>query len=371
MKIQCEKAILQEALSDVIRAVASKSPSPALEGFLLKADDNLEVTGYNSEIGIRTTVSAQIITSGSLVLPAKLTHDIIRSLPDDIVTIKSDAEFMTSIRCGASLFNIIGLNPQDFPELPILYEECSITINSGLLKSMINGTLFAASDNENNPVMTGCKFDFEEDTLTVVALDYFRMAIRREKILRDSREPLSFVVPAKALRELERFLTDSEEEVRIAISKKNIAFTIGSIILSSQLLQGEFINYKNVLPKTSSLKLTINTQQFIRSLERTLIIIHESVKNDTEFLFEKDTLQLTCTTALGRAYDECPIETLEGEPLRIGFNSRYLLDALRVCRTETVRLELGTELSPCLILPIDGDSFIHFIMPRRLSNQGN
>ena len=368
MKISCEKAILQEGLSNTIRAVAVKSPIPAMEGFLFKAGDALEITCYNSELGIRTTVGADIRAEGSLVLPAKLTLDIVRSLPDDVITIESDDHFMTTLSCGASVFNIIGLDPQDFPELPVLLEEYSVSLLAGLLRSMINGVLFAASDNDNNPILTGCKFEFTQNLLTVVALDYFRMAIRREPIERDSAEEVSFVVPAKSLRELERFLGDEEETLKIAVSRKNIAFSIGNTVLTSQLLEGEYMKYRNVIPKSSSITIKIATDSFMKSLERTSIVINETLKNNTIFLFDGSVARITCNTSVGRAYDECPIETLSGDPLRISFNSRYLLDALRACRDETALLELNGDLAPCIIVPTEGDRYLYFIMPVRLKD---
>ena len=368
MKLSCEKAILLEGLSSTIRAVAVKSPVPAMEGFLLQAEELLKITCYNSELGIRTSVSAMVSSTGSLVLPAKLTLDIVRALPDDIVTIESDESFTTTVRCGASVFNLIGLNPQDFPELPVLTEASTVTLPAGTLRSMINGVLFAASDSDNNPILTGCKFEFTRDLLTLVALDYFRMAIRREPIEYNEKEDLSFVVPARSLRELERFLANEEDTVHIALSRKNIAFSIGNTILTSQLLEGEFMNYRNVLPKSSTLSIQINTEQFLRSLERTSIIISESMKNNTIFEFDGDVVRLSCNTAIGRAYDECPIATLNGSTLRISFNSRYLIDAMRACRDENAMIDMNTDLSPCIIRPVEGDRYLYFVMPVRLKD---
>ncbi|MEA4824369.1 MAG: DNA polymerase III subunit beta [Clostridiaceae bacterium] len=368
MKISCEKAVLQEGLSNTIRAVAVKSPIPAMEGFLFKAGESLEITCYNSELGIRTALGASIQAQGSLVLPAKLTLDIVRSLPDDIVTIESDDHFMTTLSCGASVFNIIGLNPQDFPELPVLLEEYSVSLRAGTLRSMINGVLFAASDNDNNPVLTGCKLEFSQNLLTIVALDYFRMAIRREPIERESYEELSFVVPAKSLRELERFLSDEEETLKIAVSRKNIAFSIGNIVLTSQLLEGEYMKYRNVIPKSTGISIKIATDSFLKSLERTSIIISETLKNNTVFMFDGNVARISCNTAVGRAYDECPIETLAGDPLRISFNSRYLIDALRACRDDSALLGLNSDLAPCVITPTEGDRYLYFIMPVRLKD---
>jgi len=368
MKFSCEKALLQQALSDAIRAVSSKSPIPAMEGFLLKANENLEITGYNSEIGIRTNISASIEEPGNLVLPARLTLDIIRSFPDNIVTLESDASFTTVIHCGAAVFNLIGLNPKDFPELPVLLEEYNIQMKAGTLRTMINGAIFAAADNDNNPVMTGCKFEFTENQLTIIALDYYHMAIRRSEVEYAGKENQSFIIPAKTLRELERFLVNEDTDLQMAVSKKNIAFSFENTVLTSQLLEGEFINYKNVLPKSSAIRLTVNTDTLIKSLERTSLVISESAKNYTEFRFEGDVLRLICTTAIGRAYDECPISTETGNSLRIGFNARYILDALRACKDETITIELNTDLSPCIIVPTEGNRYLYFIMPTRLKD---
>jgi len=366
MKFICEKALLVQALSDSIRAIPSKSPIPALEGFLIKAGQRLEITGYNTEIGIRSFLDADIRQPGALVVQAKLFLDIIRSLPDEAVTVESDENFMTTVSCGASVFNLISTNPADYPELPIFTGDYAISIPSGLLRSMINGTIFSVSVNETKPVITGCKFQFEGNRLTVIAMDHFRFALRRETVEREDPSTISFVVPGRALRELERFLDDSDDPISLAVSKKNIAFDLGGTTLTSQLLEGEFLNYQNALPKAAQSAVQASTAALVASLERTSIVTTATLKNYTSCMFDGSVLRLACTTAIGKAYDECPIETLFGDPLTIGFQSRYLLEALRVIKDDAVKIELGSKLSPAIILPVEGDKFLYFIMPTRL-----
>lgn len=367
MKFSCEKAILNEAIGKALRAVSTKSTISALEGILFEADTRLTLTGFDLEIGIRTIADADIIEKGGVILNAQLVSSIVRKLPDNIITIESDEKFFTTISCGPSVFNLIGQNPAEFPELPTVLREKGAKIPQNILKSMIQGTIFAVSDNENKPIITGCLFKMIENTLTVVALDNYRMAIRREEVVRaDSAENMNFVVPGKTLREVERFLEESDETVNLSLSRRHITFEMNDTVLTSRLLEGEFLNYEGAIPKASSLKLTVKTDELISSLDRVSLIINEKLKNYVRCSFGSDLLKLDCTTAVGRAYDECAISITEGNGLDIGFNSRYLLEALRACREEEVICSLNTPLTPCVITPIEGDKFLHMILPVRL-----
>jgi len=369
MKFSCEKAILNEAISKAQRAVSTKSTITALEGILFHADKMLTLTGFDLEIGIRTHTAAEIIEKGSVILNARLISDIVRKLPDNIITIESDEKYFTTISCGPSVFNLIGTNPAEFPELPNVMKERGAAIPQNILKSMIQGTIFSVSDNENKPIITGCLFKMVGDTLTVVALDNYRMAIRRNNIVRaDDSENMTFVVPGKTLREVERFLDESEDTVNLSLSRRHITIEMGDTILTSRLLEGEFINYEGAIPKNVSVKLTAKTDDLISSLDRVSLIINEKLKNYVKCSFTQDLLKMDCTTAVGKAYDECPISISEGNGLEIGFNSRYLLEALRACKEEEVICELNTPLTPCIIKPTEGDKFLYMILPVRLKS---
>ncbi len=367
MRFTCEKAIFADMINQTGRAVSTKSTIPALEGILVEADQMLTLTGFDLEVGIRTGGPASVEEPGSVVINARILSDIIRKLPDNIVTVSCDDKLYVTISCGPSVFNLIGIAASDFPELPVVQKERYTTLPQNLLKSIIEGTIFSASENDTRPIITGCLFKITGEELIVVALDSFRMALRNETVQRgDSTENLSFVVPAKALREVSRFLTDSDENIFLSISRRNIAFELGDTVLTSRLLEGEFLNYNNAIPTSSSKSLLVNTADLIDSLERVSLITNDKLKNFVHCTFEGNILKLKCTTAIGQAYDECYIDPIEGDDLVIGFNSRYLLDALRACREEVVRVELNSPTSPCLIKPREGNRFLYLILPVRL-----
>ncbi len=374
MKFSCEKAILNEAISRALRAVSTKSTVSALEGILFHATTALNLTGFDLEIAIRTVAEANIIERGAVILNARLIADIVRKLPDNIVTVETDERFVATITCGPSRFTLNGLDPAQYPELPTVLREKGAVLPQNILKSMINGTIFSVSDNEAKPIITGCRFSIEGKTLTVTALDNYRLAVRREEISReDESDKLLFVVPGKTLREVERFLDENEESnVNLSLSRRHISFEMGETTLTSRLLEGEFVNYESIIPSESKLTVQANTNELIDSLDRVSLIINEKLKNYVKCDIKSDILKLSCQTAIGTSYDECSVK-LDGEPLCIGFNSRYLLDALRACRDEEVVLSMSTDVSPCVITPLAGDKFLYLILPVRMrkENEGN
>ena len=365
MKFSCEKALLQSAISITSRAVSPKSSIPALEGILLEAGDILRLTGYNLETGIRTEVPAQVDRKGSLVLSARLFGEIIRKLPDDIISFSADG-CMVNIKCGMSEFNIMGIDPEEFPDLPSVDQENAFNIMQKKLKSMISQTLFAVSDNESRPVHTGSLFEINEDELTVVSVDGYRLALRREAIERKVGENFSFVVPGSALGEVEKICTDCEELATVTQGARHIMFQIGQTMLVSRRLEGEFLNYRQSIPRTNSIKVVGETRELLTTIDRVSLIINENNKSPLRCIFDDGILRISTRTAIGDAADRCSIIG-DGKGLEIGFNNRYLMDALKAAPAQRVRLELQTGVSPCVILPSEGEeSFLYMVLPVRL-----
>ena len=366
MKFSCEKAVLSEGISTCIHAVAAKSTISVLEGLLLTAQDQLTMCGYNFKTGIKKTVSADISEQGSIVLNAKIFNDIVRKLPDDIIEISCDEHYMTTIRCGMSEFNIIGASPEEFPELPNVEKQNSIDLPCRLLRNMIENTVFAVSDNENKPIHTGSLFEIDQNTMTVVSVDGYRLAMSREEVANPQQNTLSFVVPGETLKEISRILPDSEELIaHIYPEKKHALFEIEGTLITTRLLEGEFLNYRNAIPTDYSIDLEIDVRSIINSVERVSLIISERLKNPIRCCFEEESLKISCITSLGRAYDECPIPNCP-EKIEIGFNNRYLLEALRACPADKVILQLKSSLSPCVIRPVEGEKFLYLVLPVRL-----
>lgn len=367
MKFSCEKALLQAAISTTSRAVSPKSSIPALEGILIEAENDLRLTGYNLETGIRTVVPAEIQGRGSLVLSARLFGDIVRKLPDDVVVFSTD-NYMVNIKCGMSEFNILGTDAEEFPELPMVEYQNSIYIQQRQLKAMISQTLFAVSDNESRPIHTGSLFEVEGQELTIVSVDGYRLALRREAIEKqEGAESFSFVVPGAALNEVEKICADSEEIISVTQGQRHIMFKVGDTMLVSRRLEGEFLAYRNAIPRNNTIKVEGDTRALLASIDRVSLIISDKLKSPLRCIFDNGLLRISTKTAIGDANDQCVI-TGDGTGLEIGFNNKYLMDALKAAPADRVRLELTTGVAPCIILPLEGeaDNFLYMVLPVRL-----
>ncbi|MGE4548237.1 MAG: DNA polymerase III subunit beta [Intestinibacillus sp.] len=365
MKFSCEKSTLLDAVNISSRAVSGKSAIALLEGLLIQASDRLELTGYDLTLGIRTTVDADVIEPGAVVLGARILGDIIRKLPDETVYIETDEKLLTTIQCGRAVFNLIASPADDFPQMPEVSQENFISLPEHTLKSMISQTIFAVSDNESKPIHTGCLFETEAGRLNVAAVDGYRLSVRREALESPAPDGLRFVVPGVALREIERILTDADAPVSIYPDSKHILFSVGDTVLITRLIDGEFLNYRAAIPADADYQVGANVRSLITCVERVSLIVSEKLKNPVRLHFDGDTLKMSCITAIGKSYDEC---TIDGsiENLEIGFNNRYLLDALRACQDETVILSLKGALNPMVVTPVEGDKFTYLVLPVRL-----
>ena len=367
MKFSCEKALLQAAISVTSRAVSPKSSIPALEGILVEASTDLRLTGYNLETGIRTSIPAEIREEGSLVLSARLFGDIIRKLPDDIVTFSAQ-NYTVNIKCGMSEFNILATDAEEFPELPTVEYQNTITLPQSTLKSMISQTLFAVSDNESRPIHTGSLFEVGENgSLTVVSVDGYRLALRREQTTgKEGAAQFSFVVPGAALSEVEKICSDVDEPAQVVQGARHVMFKVGDTILVARRLEGEFLAYRQAIPRNNPTILTGDRRELMSSIDRVSLIITEKQKSPLHCTFSDGLLKIRTNTAIGNAYDECQIQG-DGGDLEIGFNNRYLMDALKNAPADQVKLELNTPISPCVIVPAEGEeTFIYMVLPVRL-----
>ena len=366
MKFSCEKALLQSAISTASRAVSPKSSIPALEGILLEAQSELRLTGYNLETGIRTIVPADIQESGSLVLSARLFGDIIRKLPDDIVVFSSE-NYTVNIKCGMSEFNILATDPEEFPELPTVEYQNSLDMSQEKLKSMISQTLFAVSDNESRPIHTGSLFEVEGQGLTIVSVDGYRLALRHEEIdKKEGADAFSFVVPGAALSEVEKICDHVDEAASVTQGARHVMFKVGDTMLVARRLEGEFLAYRQAVPRNNPIRIEGDTRSLIASIDRVSLIISDKLKSPLRCVFEENLLKISTRTAIGDARDECAVDG-DGGGLEIGFNNKYLMDALKAAPADRVRLELSTGVSPCVILPDDdSENFLYMVLPVRL-----
>ena len=365
MKFSCEKALLSAAVSTASRAVAPKSSIPALEGILIEAGATLRLTGYNLETGIQATVPAEIRETGSLVLSARLFSEIVRKMPDDMVTFVSNG-YNVNIKCGLSEFNILATDPEEFPELPEVDQQNALTLPQPVLRSMISQTLFAVSTNESRPVHTGSLFDVDGDSLSVVSVDGYRLALRKETVQeKHGADKFSFVVPGSALSEVEK-ICSGEGDVTVTQGARHILFKAGDILLVCRRLEGEFLPYKNAIPRNNTIGISVDSRTLMASLERVSLIISEKLKSPLRCVFGDGELSITTKTAIGDAADQCPIEG-SGGGLEIGFNNKYLMDAVKNAPAEKLRMEFTTGVAPCVILPAEGEEkFVYMVLPVRL-----
>ncbi|MCI2055719.1 MAG: DNA polymerase III subunit beta [Oscillibacter sp.] len=366
MKFSCEKAILMNAINVASRTVAQKSSIPALEGLLLHAEDGLTVSGYNMQTGIRTRLSADVQESGELVLNARLFGDIVRRMPDDIVTFSADDKQLVHLSCGDADFDILGLSAADYPELPEVEDEFCVTMKQNVLRAMIDQTSFAVSTNESRPVHTGALFEIADQKLTMVAVDGFRLAVRKEPIEKLEGGGFTFVAPGSALNEVEKICEDSDDPAEITLGKRHVLFEVGDTQLICRRLEGEFLDYKNAIPRKNPIALVADTKTLINSIDRVSVVISDKLKSPVRCLFDHDKVMLSAKTGNGEAKDVCHIAG-DGTGLEIGFNNRYLMDALRYAPADTVKIELNTSVSPAIIVPTEGEeNFLYMVLPVRL-----
>lgn len=366
LRFSCEKALLQSAINTASRAVAAKSSIPALEGILLEGGDTLTLSGYNMQTGIRTTVDADIHQPGRLVLSARLFGEMIRRMPDDMIVFDADEKFGVRLTCGDASFELTGLSADDFPELPEVDDEYGVELKQGTLKAMINQTSFAVSTNESRPIHTGSLFEVEQRGLTVVSVDGFRLALRREPLERIEGGAFRFVAPGSALNEVEKICEDSDQMVHITLGKRHLLFEVGATQLICRRLEGEFLDYRNAIPRNNPIRLTVDSKTMLGSLDRISVVISEKMKSPVRCSFEDGKVKLSAKTGAGESRDTCPLEG-DGQGLEIGFNNRFLMDALRYAPEEKLCMELNTSISPCIFSPVDGkDNFLYMVLPVRL-----
>lgn len=368
MRFTCEKSILVQGLNIAGRTVAQKSSLSVIEGILCEATNGVSLTGYNMETAITYTVDADVADGGKCILPAKLFGDIIRRLPEGPVTVVVDDNYKVSIRSGYASFNISAEAAEDYPELPDVNTGRGVTIPQSALKELISGTIFAVSENQGRPIHTGVKFEVSADSVSAIAVDGFRLARRTYHPAVPTEREMNFVVPASGLKEVEKILADGDETVTFTLGAKHILFEMGSATLICRLLEGDFLDWRKVVPSNCPIKLVAHVADLASSMERVGLIVSEKYKSPVRCVFSDQVLQLRTNTTIGAAEDRCAIAG-DGKELEIGFNVRYIADALRVIPSEEVVLELTNGLSPIVMTPAeDKYDFSYMVLPVRIKN---
>ena len=314
------------------------------------------------ELSIKTYIDARVHEEGAIVLNAKLFSDIVRRLASDIIEIECDEKCITKIRGGAAEYSIIGIDFDEFPEIPTVDEKINFTVKQDVLKSMIDQTIFAVAVNDFKPVHTGSKFIIKDHILSVVSVDGFRLAIRQEPVTYN--DELDFIVPGKSLSEVSKLL-DGDGEILVALSQKHIIFRIGRYDVISRLLEGDFLDFHSSIPATENTVVEVKVRDLLNSIERTSLLINDRLKSPIRLSIGNGEIKISCSTALGKINDSVECE-IKGDSVDMGFNNRYLSEALRATECDKVKIIINSPLAPVKILPLEGESFLFLVLPVRM-----
>jgi len=365
MNIICNTAALQDAVSTVSHAVSGKSTLPALEGVLLRASgSSLYMAGYDMELGITTSIEAQVREIGEIVLSVKLFGDIMRGLSGETVSLVTDDKMNVKIKSGLAEYEIMGISAAEYPEIPTVPDGVGFVMPRATLRSMIRQTIFAVSQTDSSrPVHKGTLFEIHNKMLNLVSLDGARLAIRSEPI--QSEDNLQFVIPRKTLSELLKLLDEEDTPTSIVVGKRHVLIEVGGYVMISRLLDGEFLAYRKAIPQQVNTTIRVNTRELMQSVSRAAIVINDRVKSPLICQFAEGRIRVNCSTPLGSASDIMKA-SIEGKDEIMSFNHQFLMEALKNTETDEVRIELNGSLSPMKILPPEGDSFLFLVLPVRM-----
>ena len=371
MKIICDKDKILKAINSVTKAVASKTTMPILEGILIQTNDKeVKLTTYDLEIGIEYIIEAEVEEQGATVVNAIMFSEIIRKLPDTEIKIYINENNLLVIECEGSLYKLATMNPNEFPELPQINIENSIELEQNALKEMIRKTIFAVSTEENRPIFTGCLFEVVDNKLNLVAVDGFRLAWKT-KYLQTKVNDFSAVIPGRTLNEINKIILDSFDTIQIGIAKNQALFEMENCKIVTRLLDGEFLNYSNVIPSMWDTRIRVNKNAMQNCFERVSLISSSSIEKEKKYpvkvSIDIGKVIISCTNQTGDAKEEMYIST-EGKNLEAGFNPKYFLDAFRAIDDEEVFIDFGTSISPCIIRPVDNGDYIYMILPIRMKD---
>ena len=362
MKIICSKSSLLKSVSIALKAVPSKTTTPILECILMDATTNqIKFTTNDMELGIETIVDGTIEEKGKVALDAKIFYEIIRRLPDNDITIRTDDKYSATITCEKAKFNIPGKSGEDFAYLPMIEKDEPLTISQYTLKEMIRQTIFSIAVNENNKLMTGELFEIKDNCLKVVSLDGHRIAIRKMPLKREYSER-KVVVPGKTLSEVSKILSgEVDDQVSIYFTKNHILFEFDQTMVVSRLIEGEYFRIDQMLSSDYETKLKINKKEFLDCIDRATLLVREVDKKPIIINITDNDMELRIDSTMGSMNEEIDIEK-EGKDIMIGFNPKFLIDALRVIDDETVTIYLVNPKAPCFIRD-DEENYTYLILP--------
>lgn len=365
MKLQIDQRELSRGIGIVQKGISSKTTLPILSGIYLKAKDStLTLIGTDLEIGVETSISCNVLKEGNVVIASRIFGDIIKKLPDLPIEIEVDEKQNVHIRCGSSKFNIQGQTSEEYPRLAEVDREQCFQIPKDLLKNMIRQTIFATAQDETRPILTGALLEIVDGKVSLVALDGYRLALKNATV--DYSKDVSVVIPSKTLNEVNKILEDDDSDVKIVCTESHIIFVLSNTIISSRLLEGQFLNYKDIIRNDYKSRVVVNTAAIKNSIERASLLAREGKNNLVKLQVSDEKLIITSNSEIGDVYEEVDI-SLEGEDIEIAFNSKYILDGIRTIDSEEITMDFVSSVNPCIIKPANDKNYTYLILPVRLS----
>ena len=371
MKFECSVQELMIGLVNSTRALGVRPAMQILEGVLIKTgEEEIFVTCTDGSLSIRSRVKATVIEQGSVVLPGKLLAEIVRKLPEDVVTVQMNDKMTVTLKCCQSRSTLAGMSPDDFPEMKDIIDSYAIELPQKRLRDMISKVVFAIAVQESRQALTGCLIEITKDELRLVGLDGFRLALQRlhgNFGLPDGKEQVTAIIPGHVMNEMSRIMTDEENMIFFHLDTTHLMVIIDDTTLVTTLLAGEYINYRQILPAAWLTRITVKKKEMQDSIERASLMAREGKNNLIRLHANNDQLKITSMSELGDVLEELDIH-LEGEEIEIAFNARYINDVIKNVDDECCMLSMNTNMSPCVVSPVEGDEYLYLILPVRVSN---
>lgn len=366
MKFKINKRDLSKHIGIAQKAISSRSTLQILNGILLVAKNGkLTITGTDLRLSIETSIDCDILQEGSIVVNSRIFGDIVRKLPDSLVTIEVENNNI-KILCDKSEFNITGNPGDEYPDLPIIIEKDTFQIPMDIFGNTIRQIVFATSQDETRPSLTGALLEIKDNTINFVALDGYRLAFKSFKTQSTIEDKM--IIPASTLIELNKILEDTEDDVSITMSKGYVIFKIETTTIYSKLLEGQFFNYSDIIRDEHKTTTIVDKREFQNALERASLLSKEDRANLVRLNIEDRKISINSNTEIGSAYEQ--VDSLqEGEGLKIAFNSKYILEGIRAIDSDRIKLSFMGSINPCIIEPIDDNNYIYLVLPVRLAQE--
>jgi DNA polymerase-3 subunit beta len=369
MKFTCSQNKFMDVVSTVQKAVSGRTNMPILEGILIETKkDVLKLVATDLALGIETHMEANIIEEGSIVIPARLLSEILRKLPDAEMEVSTQPNNSVRIACLNSIVTIQGFAPDEYPALPEIDEDHPVEVSSLLLTDMIQETIFAVAIDEARPILTGALLEISGKDAVMVCLDGYRLALRKG-LLETAHEGqgMKAVIPGKSLSEIAKIIPKEDQKLSITVSDRHVLFDLGYTRIISRILEGEYINYSQIIPEGYKTRVKVDTRILTASIERASLIAREGKNNLIKLLIQDQKIIITSNSESGQVYEEIPV-LLEGKDLEIAFNARYFMDMLKVIDDGEICLDFTTSVSPCVVRPIEGSKYTYLLLPVRIYN---